>query len=75
MEESKLIKDARPTSRSQSNPRPDLHADQCLERVQRFLRDEIARRDTSPGCSITAIEQMRSLADDVDELVGDILRR
>lgn len=56
------------------NARPDLHADKCLERVQLFLRDEIARRRQDRVWSPEAIYAMESLVDDFDELVRDILR-
>ena len=50
-----------------------LDAEQCLRRVQQFMRAEIDRQEDS-GHSADWIDAMTSLADLVDELVSDILR-
>ncbi|MEM9354634.1 MAG: hypothetical protein AAGB04_00340 [Pseudomonadota bacterium] len=59
------------------NPRPDLHADKCLARVQLFIRDEIERQTKGgiPPHERCPITEMTKLADLVDELVSDILRQ
>ena len=54
--------------------RPDLCAVACLKRVQEFMRDEIGRAQVQYA-DRQILSGMRRLADSVDELIADILRK
>jgi len=68
------VPDARAVEERRADLPHRLDAGSCLLRVKVFIRDEIARRKKTDEWSPQAITGMESLADDVGELVKDILR-
>ena len=56
---------------SNATARTDLCAIACMSRISQFMADEIERSD---GCNQPFIQGMTTLANLVNELIGDIIR-